>query len=317
MQILMLKSGSGKYNINAEQVKDIRVPLVDLDRQDEIVVVIKAIEEEARDLSRRAAGVRASIANLVLEQLGIQVQDVAKANYFFKTGAERQTLWFAEFPDGAAERLHYLFFHPRYQVLGKLAANYKTTLVSDICQESIIRGEQPEYDDTGDMLVLKTVDLKNGYIDYDNALRVSQEFFEKYPNAHVRKGDVLISTTGYVSMGKIDVYERDTPAMISGELLALRVKPEYDPYFICYYLRSHMGQIQFDKYFSGSSGQIHIYDTDIAHFVVPKSDEGGVSFAEQQRIAVTITDKLDLAHEFDRRPDCDERKQRTNSKRCY
>lgn len=152
-----------------------------------------------------------------------------------------------------------------------------------------------DYDEFGNVIVLKTVNLKNDYIDYENALRVSQEFFETYPAAHVRKGDILVASTGYVSMGKVDVYDRDEPAIVDTHISIVRLNESYDPWFVAYFLRSHLGQLQFEKWFTGSSGQIEIQPQDLGRFILPASLREGIPLSEQKRITSEITQHLEVA----------------------
>jgi hypothetical protein len=121
-----------------------------------------------------------------------------RSDYFFKTGGEKRTLWFALQPTETLDRLHYLFFHPRLQLLGMLGELCDTVPLKDICIDVIRRGKSPqEYDEMGEITILKTIDLKNGFIDYDDALNVSEDFFHDHPSAHVHTGDLLIASTGY------------------------------------------------------------------------------------------------------------------------
>jgi len=213
-------------------------------------------------------------------------------------------LSFYKFPDDIGDRLHYLYYHPKYEILEELGKKYKLVKLKEIVSEPIIRGEQPEYAEEG-ITVIKTVDLQNGYIDYENCLKVSEEFFEKYAKDHpegvLRKGDIFIASTGYVSMGKVDIYEKDEPAMADGHISILRIKAEYDPYFIAYYLRSHLGQIQFDKWWSGSSGQIEIQPQDLGEFLILESSEDGIPLDKQKEISEEITEKLNELFEMEKR----------------
>lgn len=301
LQILMLRSGSDKPNINSEQIQDIRVPQIDLRTQDKLIEASKVIEAEALALDKRAKEVRSSAESAMLNELGFNMSLTnTSINYSFKSGVDKKTLWFTLFPEEITDRLHYLFYYSPHHILDALRDRYRTVPLADICNVPVIRGEQPVYDDSGSVTVLKTLDLKDGYIDYDNALKVSQEFFDAHPTTHVQGGDILITSAGSGSMGRVAVYERDEAAMISGELLALRVKKDYDPYFVAYFLRSPFGQTQFDKWFSGSSGIIHIYEADIAQFLIPVSGDGGVTLKEQKRITSVVTEHLNQAHELER-----------------
>ena len=301
-QFERLCSGSGYPAINQEtDLPQIRVPKPDLESQREILKTLEPIEVEARRLDEKAAKTEGDIGQVLITELGIDIEPAESANYFFKAGTEKQALWFSVFPNEGTDRLHYLFLHSRYEALSVLCERYRTLSLAEICREPIVRGEQPEYDEVGTVTVLKTVDLKNGYIDYENALKVSEEFYDAHPAAHVHKGDILVASTGYVSMGKVDIYDRDEPAMVDGHISIVRVDDGYEPYFIAYFLRSHFGQLQFEKWFTGSSGQIEVQPYDLGRFLVPANDAKGIPPVDQRRIATAITQQLEEARILERR----------------
>lgn len=210
-------------------------------------------------------------------------------NYFFKEG-EDSTYCYYRFIEEMGNRLHYLFGHPKLDLLEELKDNHRTTTLNNICIELVRRGEQPEYEKDGEVIVIKTVDLKDSYIDYEKCLRTSKEFLNKVPNAQVVKGDILVASTGYGSVGKVDIYDRDETAIVDGHISILRLKEEYDPYFVAYFLRSSLGQLQFEKWFSGSSGQIEIKPEDLAQFIIPQ-----IPFKKQRDFALKTSQKIEEA----------------------
>jgi type I restriction-modification system DNA methylase subunit len=232
----------------------------------------------------------------------VEAFDPDFTGHFFKSGEEARTIFFWEWPEQVLtrDRMHYLFYHPKHTALQAYAERCETVELADICREPITRGDQPEYDEFGDVTVLKTVDLKNDHIEHGEALKVSREFYEAHPNAQVRRNDILVASTGYVSMGKIDVYDRDDPAMVDGHVSIVRVNEFYDPHFVVYYLRSNLGQLQFEKWFTGSSGQIELQPSDLGKFMVPAATETGVPFVDQGRIAQLTTDALQDARDLER-----------------
>jgi hypothetical protein len=234
-----------------------------------------------------------------IRETGLVPINEADRSFFFKTGEETRSLVFHRPPQDAGDRLHYLFFHPKYRLLEDFARSVETVELAVACRERIVRGEQPEYDEFGTVTVLKTVDLRNGVIDYDNALKVSQEFFDAHGAAQVRKGDILIASTGYVSMGKVDIYDRHEPAVVDGHISIVRVKEEYDPLFVVYFLRSYLGQMQFDKWFTGSSGQIELQPGDLGRFLIPSSTPRGIPTKAQERIGRDVSNEIARARELD------------------
>jgi hypothetical protein len=265
---------------------------IDKAEQTAILQQLQPLEQEAENEEAEARRLGEEGRNIILHELGIPVSPEETENYFFKTSAEAHTLWFPIFPFEITDRLHYLFFHPRYHVLKVLCDRFSTVPLATICRGPIARGEQPDYDEFGTVTVLKTVDLRDGYIDYDNALKVSEGFFMAHPTAHVRKNDILIASTGYVSMGKVDIYDREEPAMVDGHISIVRVNRSYDPCFIAYFLRCHFGRLQFEKWFTGSSGQIELQPTDLGKFIVPDNSESGILLNEQKRISTLVTERL-------------------------
>ena len=290
-QILMLKTGAGKYNINSDQICDIRIPDISGEDQDALIESVSPLEVNAAERQRQATTVRKEADSVLLIELGFEAPSPHEVSYFFKAGSEGRSIWFATPTDELQNRLHYLFYHPRYDMINQFKSHIQTVPLANICAEPILRGEQPTYDDEGEVTVLKTVDLKNGWIDYDNALRVSQDFYDSNPNAQVRFGDVLVASTGYVSMGKVDVYDRDEPALIDGHISRIRLQDNYDPHFVAHFLRSHIGQIQIEKRFTGSSGQIEIQPSDLGRIYVSQVGDNGIEISEQQRIGQIVSEK--------------------------
>lgn len=300
-QTKWILTGSSYPRLDAEDFKNIWVVLpVNKAEQAAILHSLESLEQEAEDKEAEANRLNEECHNIILKQLGIQIPPEDTTNYFFKTGAETHTLWFSIFPTETTDRLHYLFFHPRYHILKALREHYSTVPLAAICREPIVRGEQPNYDELGAVTVLKTADLRDGYIDYDNTLKVSEDFFVAHPTSHIRKNDILIASTGYVSMGKVDIYDRDEPAMVDGHISIVRVDKDYDPFFIAYFLRCHFGRLQFEKWFTGSSGQIELQPTDLGKFIVPDSSKTGIPLNEQRRIASFVTEQLNNSRNLER-----------------
>ena len=297
-QVEMLRTGSDKYNINSDQLHDIAFPMFSPEQQDAIIEAVQPIEEEAELLEKQALQAQDSAGGLFLDELGIDVRD-EYPDYFFKTGEEGRSLWFSVPSDQVDDRMHYLTFHPRTKTIEALTRKFATGRLGDLVPaRPVSSGVQPTEDDLeegGPVSILKTVNLRNHIVADEGADRTSEEFYDAHPEAQVIKDDILVAATGYVSMGKVDVLSADR-ALISGELLSLRVSEGYDPRFVCYFLRSHLGKVQFEQWFSGSSGQIHIYGDDIENFTVPTSGVEGVPLEEQQRIASAVAEKHEAAN---------------------
>ncbi len=283
---------SSQPNINLNEIKRIKVILPDKTQQKTILNEINKIRAELHNIIKMREDKLIEIKVSIIDELEFKSQ--IPKTYFFHKGRESTNSCFSFFED--LDRLHYLFNQPKGKLYEELIKIFHTVELNDACSEPIKRGEQPVYMEEGEVKVIKTIDLKNSYIDMDNCLRVSQEFYDEKVTAQIFKKDILIASTGYGSLGKVDIYEDDEPAMVDGHISILRLNSDYDPYFILYFLRSPLGQIQFEKWFSGSSGQIEIQPGDLGKFLIPSASDNGISFVRQCQISKKISGKLKEAN---------------------
>ena len=75
----------------------------------------------------------------------------------------------------------------------------------------------------------------------------------------VRKWDILLSSTGDGTLGKVCVYDTDEPAVADGHVTIIRPDPKViDPLYLCDYLRVGFGKDQIERLYSGSTGLIEL-----------------------------------------------------------
>ena len=282
-------------NINLQEIQRIKLILPPKTIQGQIINNIKPIDAEAIAFELRINLSLARTNKILLHELEIDLPD-EEISYFFKDGRQDCSDYYYMFSDDIGDRFHYLFSHPKLKILDELSNKYQTVSLKSICRESIKRGEQPEYSDFG-VMVIKTVDLKNRFIDYENTLRVSEDFYDSKPQAHIQKNDILVTSTGYVSVGKIDVFNLDEPAFADGHISIVRLNTDYDTDFVTYFLRSVLGQLQFEKWFTGSSGQIEVQPEDLNKFILPSKED--ISRAKQKEIADQITEEYKKSWDYE------------------
>lgn len=155
-----------------------------------------------------------------------------------------------------------------------------TTRLRDACSVPLHRGVQPPKaanegdDDTA--LAIGVTELKNGHIDYDGARRIPLTFYNDNSHAAgIRKGDLLIASTG-ATIGKVDVYESQEPAIANNHTTIVRVDTDrFNPVFLLAYLRRQLFQFQIWRDWSGSA-QPEIYPDELAVMriaVIPKAKQ--------------------------------------------
>lgn len=278
-------------NINLEEIKKIKVILPPLNIQKNIMDKIKIIEHQANFYKKDLEELYFSIDELFLKFFNND--EYINEFYLFKKNNTFSEVFY-NFLEEDNYRLDFSFFY--HDNILKRLKNNGMILLKDICKSPIKMGEQPEYAEKG-VKIFKTVDLKNGCsLDYDNTMFVSKEFYDSKQNAQIKKGNILISSAGYGSIGKVAVYNSDELAMANHKLLIVDLKEEYNSYFISYFLESKLGQIQFDKWVSGSSGQIQLYPRDLDNFLVPN-----IPLEQQNELVKKISEEYEKFREYNRK----------------
>ncbi len=126
------------------------------------------------------------------------------------------------------------------------------------------RGKQPKYSEDG-LPVLNSRHVLRGSVSL-NINNRNASFNEN--TLLIKKGDVLLNGTGVGTIGRSAPYLYEENAIPDNHVTILRPKTGLDPVYLSVFLNSIAGQLQVDKWFRGSSGQIELYPKDIAKFQV-------------------------------------------------
>jgi len=113
----------------------------------------------------------------------------------------------------------------------------------------------------------------------------TDEIRKECARAVVQQNDLLITSTGEGTVGRVEIYLYDEPAIADGHVTICRLKEDVDPRYILEFLRSEYGQIQMLRHVSGSTGQTELLIGHIAALVIPLPP------AETQRAIVSAMGK--------------------------
>lgn len=90
----------------------------------------------------------------------------------------------------------------------------------------------------------------------------------------IKKGDVLLASTGDGTLGKCCVYDKNIPAIADGHVTIIRVdKKIIDPYYLADYLRCGFGGKQIACFYSGSTGLIELTPEQVDMIIVDNEGE--------------------------------------------
>lgn len=83
-----------------------------------------------------------------------------------------------------------------------------------------------------------------------------------------KSDDLLLAITG-ATIGKIGIVKRYEELAFSGDMLRLRAKPEINPHYLLLVLDHHLGQVQFNRWITGSTNG-HLSPRDVGRVLVPR-----------------------------------------------
>lgn len=159
-------------------------------------------------------------------------------------------------------RLDSEFYQPKYQILADA--------LSSIGSESVgswgkaLKGKSvSEYIYEG-VPVIRSGDLT----DINNV----EKFKYASPEEdlfYLKRGDVLISSIGFGSIGKVQVFEGEDNAFATVSEVTVIRQNRVNPYYLQLFLQSVGGQLQIEKWITGATGQLHLYPRDVEKFLIP------------------------------------------------
>ena len=160
------------------------------------------------------------------------------------------------------KRLDAEFHRPKVEALrAKLASRFPLSALGAI--GIVDNGQTAPYDEAGPVPIIRSGDLSN-IEDDARFLRASAST----PIFALERGDVLVSSIGFGSIGKVQVFDKPGTYGTVSEVTVIR-QNELNPYYVCAFLRSRFGQMQIDRYITGATGQLHLYKRDVREIFIP------------------------------------------------
>lgn len=297
----------GQPNINAEEYKLLPIPKIDKKLQLKTIKKIAPVEAEIEKLKGK-----------ISEPLEIINKHFAKefkySNALWKefgkgmtAGTQKsnvRSLSTFSMPSSQLRRSNIFRFSSRFhnpftQKLMDILSEYPTIKVADVITEKVKRGVQPRALPDGEVYAIKTAQLKNNYIELEDCEKVSLDFYEKNARAQLKQGDIVMSSTGKVSLGKVDLIEFEEEGIADGHISIIRIdESKYSKLFFIYFFRSILGAFQIERDFTGATNQIDLYADQIEAFRIPD-----IPIEKQEKIVELIKKELDAQKEIQKQID--------------
>jgi len=243
-----LITGITRPALNYEDIKSILIPVLPMSQQ----LAIKELAQQAEKARQDATRLYTEADSLLLQELGLGRMTLPTAKTY--------TAPFAEVM--AAERMDAEFFRPQHRfILEHLRNKFAGRTLGEL--GTVTKGKTPaDYVETGIPVVrsgdLSDIDATASFLRADPA----DVRFELQP------GDVLISSIGFGSIGKVQVFNSPARHTTVNEVTVVRQRA-LNPYYLRTFLASPLGQIQIGSWVTGATGQLHLNPKDVMKIVVP------------------------------------------------
>ncbi len=301
------RQGKGYPTLKEEDLKSIKFSkqVIDsfIEKENEILSEIEPIEAEISRLKNRKLKPLDIINKVFGEEFGFDWEFYKEFGKGMTAGTQQSNVKekliyqfpFSQIAKSNIFRFSCRFHNPKTQFLNKILFSKPTIKIKNVVSEKVHRGISPDYDSNGEIPVVKTAHLKNGYLDISQEEFVKEEFYAKNSRAQIQRNDVLVASTGKVSLGKIDIVETDQNLVIDGHISVIRLnETKYNPLFLTYFLRSILGTFQIERDYTGSTNQIELYSAEIEYFDIPD-----FSLAKQAEMVEKIKTQIDAQNLID------------------
>lgn len=173
----------------------------------------------------------------------------------------------------AAGRMDAEYFRPRYVALLEKLRTAGAVRLGDCLAEPIHRGASPEYTESGEYTVINSQHVGKTHVELRDNRFTSAAFVDDGNNARavVRRHDVLLNSTGYITIGRCQALLDDARAIVDNHVAIIRPTSELDPVYLACFLNALPGQWQSERGWTGSSGQIELRPDVIADYLVWKA----------------------------------------------
>ena len=197
------------------------------------------------------------------------------------------------------DRFSYTYFHPRYYEIIESLSELATDIVSleSLCVKGYPRrGKKPSEDSTDGIPVLKVRNITGQGIDFDaDYTPDSEEIRQECARALIKQNDILITSTGEGTIGRIDVYLPEDDAFVDSHITICRLRPNVNLDYVVEFLRSEYGQIQMLRNVSGSTGQTELLLDHVKTIQIPLPQaDVQKAIVERMKQARAIHDELQI-----------------------
>jgi len=159
-----------------------------------------------------------------------------------------------------ALRLDAEYYQPEYLSCLSMLKKFDYKRIGEIAK--VLRGNTPSEYGNFEVPIVRSGDLSNSFIG-EELLRAKDEnvFW-------LQQKDVLISSIGFGSIGKVNIFLSKDRAGTVSEVSVIR-DSKINSFYLWAFLKGKFGQFQINREITGATGQLHLNTKNVEHIIVP------------------------------------------------
>ena len=270
-QIDRLSTGNVQQWLNLEAIGNLKIPLFPLEFQQQIEQMVReshACLEQSKDLYRQAEV-------LLYRELGLDPENPL-ASIETHSGSLNISVRPLSQSLNATGRLDSEYYQQKYDEIERVINHFPVIKLGDLVEYPISSGATPKSgrdaytEDENGILFLRAVDLKNGEVDLNNAIKIKPEIHNGLlKRTKILPDDILFSIAG--TIGRTAIYNHTVEANINQALSIIRFSEDKEInklYFVTFF-NSEFGQVYLEKY-ARQGLQTNLNLSEVANLEIPK-----------------------------------------------
>lgn len=277
-----VKAQKAQPNLQTYDLLNIKIPQIPLEAQNKAVEQITPIENKIQELKAQIQDPKTIINEVFAEEFNFNInkfEEIKKINKYY-----------LKLKDIKDFRLSFSYIKNNNSsiYIKNFLIKKDSIYLKNILKKKIKRGIQPEYDENGEIIVIKTLNIQNGNIKYDNEIQfVNNDFFEKYKDrALIEKNDLLLTSTG-AGRGKFAIYENNEEAIADSHISIIKLNNKFNIKYINFFCQSLFGENQLKYIETQIKGTPEIQEENLKYFLIPN-----IPLQKQQEIVDKIQTKI-------------------------
>lgn len=289
-----LYRGIGISTYKEKDFLKLRIPIVDVEKQNEVVNIIAPIEAEIKNLKSQIKPNLEIINEIFTKEFG---WDIAKFDEL--KNIHLMNITFSDLSNNIDNRFSFKFHNKAGEYVSNILKSQTSKRIKDYLSEDITLGKSvspTDYDENGEQYYLSMADIKNWCFETEEAKTVSQSYLDANPNKRIALNDIIMARSGEGTIGKVAIIDNEeNEAVYADFTMRIRLK-DYNPTFAYYYFRTDFFQYLVYTHKKGLGNNTNIFPSQVRELPIPE-----ISLAEQEKIVKTIKSETDKQREFDKK----------------